>query len=134
MQRTNVEVIRELYDAFARGDVHAVLGRMDAGIEWIEAENFIYADNNPYVGPDAVAQGVFGRIHDEWDGFGATAEEYHDAGETIITRGRYDGRYKSTGRSIHAQFVHVWWLRDGKVTRFQQYVDTLQVARATAQE
>lgn len=134
MNGTNVEVIRGLYDAFARGDVLAVLGLMDAGIVWNEAENFPYADHNPYVGPEAVALGVFGRIVAEWEGFRVSVEEYHDAGETIIARGHYDGRHRGTGRSIHAQFAHVWWLRDGKIVRFQQHADTLQVARAMAPE
>lgn len=130
MNASNVEVVRGLYDAFARGDVLAVLGVMDAGIVWNEAENFPYADQNPYVGPEAVALGVFSRIVAEWEGFRVSVEEYHDAGETIIARGRYDGRHKGTGRTIHAQFAHVWWLRDGRIVRFQQHVDTLQVARA----
>lgn len=134
MTSTNIDVIRGLYDAFARGDVFAVLGVMDGAIEWNEAENFPYADRNPYVGPEAVAMGVFSRIAAEWNHFAATVEDYHDAGETIIARGRYTGRHKQTGRSIEAQFAHVWWLRDGKAVRFQQHVDTLQVARAMTPE
>jgi hypothetical protein len=35
---------------------------MDPSIEWNEAENFIYADRNPYVGPQAVLEGVFTRL------------------------------------------------------------------------
>ena len=54
----NVEVIRGAYDAFERGDVPAVLASMAPNIEWNEAENFPYADGNPYIGPDAVVGGV----------------------------------------------------------------------------
>ena len=32
-----------------------------------------------------------------------------------------------TGRSLDAQACHVWTLSNGKVTRFQQYVDTAQL-------
>lgn len=48
----------------------------------------------------------------------------------MIVFGRYQGKYARTGTSIDAQFVHAWWLRDGKVARFQQYTDTAQFARA----
>ena len=48
----------------------------------------------------------------------------------MISTGRYTGVYKAGGKSIDAQFAHFWTLRDGRVTRFQQYADTLQVARA----
>lgn len=36
-----------------------------------------------------------------------------------------------TGRTQKAQLVHVWRIADGKLIGFQQYVDTLQVARVT---
>jgi ketosteroid isomerase-like protein len=61
----SVRLIRSLYDAFARGDVPGVLACMSPGIVWNEAENFPYADGNPYVGPAAVAGGVFARCASE---------------------------------------------------------------------
>ena len=130
MSQQNVETVRSLYAAFAKGDVPTVLGVLAPDIEWREADNFIYADGNPYVGPNAVLQGVFLRLATEWDGFAANPEQFFDAGETVIVTGRYTGAYKATGKSVDAQFVHCWTLQDGKVIRFQQYADTLQVARA----
>ena len=131
MSQENVELIRGLYDAFARGDVADVMGRMSPDIEWNEAENFPYSDGNPYVGPGAIASGVFARCGSEWDGFAAVPEEFLDAGDTVVVLGRYTGTYKATGRPQNAQMVHVWRIRDGKAAGFQQYVDTLQVAQVT---
>ena len=131
MSQANVEIVKSLYGAFGRGDVPAVLAGLDAKVEWREAENFIYADGNPYIGPDAVLQGVFMRVGTEWDGFAATSERLLDAGDTVVSLGRYTGKYKATGKRIDAQFVHVFSLENGKVVRFQQYADTLQVAQAT---
>lgn len=128
----NLDVVNGIYEAFARGDVPAVLASFDPEIEWNEAENFPYADGNPYRGPEAVLEGVFARLGDEWDGFAVNVDEIHDAGDTIIARGRYRGTFKETGRGINAQFAHVWWLQDGKVTRFQQHADTAQVQQAMA--
>ncbi len=129
MSRANVEVIRSVYDAFAAGDVAGVLGRMSPDIRWIEAENFPYADRNPYIGPEAVLQGVFARCAGEWDGFSVKIEELLDAGDTVVALGRYGGVYKATGRAQHTQIAHVWRLRDGKAVAFQQHADTLHVAR-----
>jgi ketosteroid isomerase-like protein len=131
MSKENVALIRAIYDAFAAGDVAGVLGRMSPDIVWNEAENFPYADRNPYVGPDAVAGGVFARLGGEWDGFAATPEEFLDAGDTVVVTGRYLGAYKATGKSIRAQFVHMWSVASGKAVRFQQHTDTLQAARVT---
>jgi ketosteroid isomerase-like protein len=132
MSQENVSLIRGIYEGFAAGDVGAVLGAMSPEIVWNEAENFPYADGNPYVGPEAVAQGVFARCIGEWDGFAVTIDEILDAGDMIVALGHYSGSYKASGRPIHAQLAHVWRVKDGKAAMFQQYTDTLQVARAIA--
>jgi ketosteroid isomerase-like protein len=129
MSKENIALIKGIYDAFGKGDVPAVLGAMSPGIVWNEAENFPYADKNPYVGPDAIVQGVFMRLATEWDGFTVAPEEFLDAGDTIVVLGRYRGSYKATGKQQNTQMVHVWRVKDGKAAQFQQYADTLQVAR-----
>lgn len=131
MSQENAGLIRGMYEAFGRGDVPAVLGAMDPGIVWNEAEGFPYADKNPYVGPQAVLEGLFMRLGGEWDGFSVAPEEIHGAGDVVLATGRYRGTFKKTGKAIDAQFAHVWKLRAGKVVGFQQYTDTLQAARAT---
>jgi len=130
MSETNVALVRSIYDGFAAGDVGAVLGAMSPDIVWNEAENFLYADGNPYVGPQAIAEGVFARCIGEWDGFAASVDEILDAGDTIVALGRYHGASKATGIAMNAQFAHVWRIADGKAAAFQQYTDTLQAARA----
>lgn len=131
MSTTNVGLINSAYAAFAKGDVPSVIGTMSPNIVWMEAENFPYADHNPYVGPDAIVGGVFTRLATEWDGFAVKLEDVLDAGDHVVTRGRYTGAYKATGKPINAQFAHVWKIVDGKVSSFQQYVDTLHIERAT---
>ncbi len=126
----NADVIKELYDNFAAGDVPAVLGAMDPNIEWIEADNFYMSDRNPYHGPDAIADGIFTRIVSDVANFGAHPERITDAGDTVVVEGRYKGTVKATGIDVDAQFAHVWGLSDGKITSFQQYTDTAQWAKA----
>ena len=130
MSDENKRTIRGMYDAFRRGDIPAVLSALDPEVEWLEAESFIYADGNPYVGPQAVLSGVFARIGAEWEGFSVSPDEVLDAGETIVGRGYYAGRFRKTGRDVRAQFAHVFEFRDGKVVKFQQYTDTAQFREA----
>lgn len=130
MSAENIALVRAIYDAFAAGDVAGVLGRMSPQIVWNEAENFPYADGNPYRGPEAVAGGVFARCIGEWDGFAVAPEEFLDAGNTVVVLGRYQGVNKASGRAMNPQLVHVWRIAGGQVAAFQQYADTLAVARA----
>lgn len=120
------DIVRGLYDAFAKGDMPRVLGAFDPKIEWWEAEGFLYADGNPYIGPQSVAEGVFQRIVSDVEDFTVVPEKVIDGGDTVVVEGRYKGKMKSTGTPVDAQFAHVYELRGGKIIRFQQYTDTGQ--------
>jgi ketosteroid isomerase-like protein len=126
----NIEPVRALYAAFAQGDMHAALATMAPDIIWNEAENYPYADRNPYVGPEAVLHGVFARIGGDWENFAAVSDEIIDGGDTVVSLGHYAGTYKSTGKPMRAQFAHVFRVKNGKIAAFQQYADTLGTARA----
>jgi uncharacterized protein len=127
---SNADPVKALYAAFAKGDMPAALATMAPDIVWNEAENYPYADRNPYVGPEAVLHGVFARIGGDWEGFAATPDEFIDGGDTIVSLGHYTGAFKATGKPMRAQFAHVCRVKDGKITRFQQYADTLGTAVA----
>lgn len=132
MSQDNVEVIRRMYESLSEGDVTTVLGQMHQDIEWREAENFIYADRNPYRGPQAVLEGVFMRLASGWANFSVMPEEWLNAGNHVVVLGTYTGRHKETGREVRAQFAHIWGVAHGRVVRFQQYTDTKQFADAVA--
>lgn len=127
----NVEIVQGMYDAFAAGDAAAVLAKMSPDIVWNEAESNSLADGNPYRGPQAVAEGIFARIGQEWETFTLTDQTLYGVGEDmVLVTGRYQGKHAVTGKTIDAQHVHIWWFEDGLVNRFQQYVDTKQLAEA----
>jgi|SRR5947209_678618 len=130
MGKSNLDIVQGIYDAFSRGDIGAVMAAMTSNIVWNEAENFPYADRNPYVGPEAIVQGVFARIGAEWDGFAVVIDEILGCDYKVVALGRYKGTVRRTGKPVNAQIVHVWTVENGKASRFQQYADTLQVARA----
>ena len=125
---SNVNAVQGVYEAFARGDVPAVLGFLDDDIAWTEAEGFPYGGT--YNGPNAVLEGVFMRLGGEWDGFTAAPAEFIDGGDTVVVLGQYSGTYKATGKSFQANFAHVWKISGGKAVSFVQYTDTLIIQRA----
>lgn len=133
MESKNVSIIDGLYKAFAVGNIPTVLGSMDSNIVWNEAESNAYADGNPYLGPNAVLNGVFGRIMQEHEYFNLKDielnEMHHDK---VLATLRYDAKFKN-GKSYNAQVAHFWTLKDGKVIAFQQYVDTKKLHEAMPQ-
>jgi ketosteroid isomerase-like protein len=126
---SNVQLIRDAYEAFGRGDIATVLGMMDPGIEWREAEGNPYQPSGEaWKGPDAIVQNLFMKIGADFEGsFVIQPKEFHDGGDTVIVEGRYIGTNKDTGKNLDAQMCHVFKIRGGKITSFQQFVDTAQM-------
>jgi ketosteroid isomerase-like protein len=122
------DTVRQLYAAFARGDVPAVLGALASDVRWTEADGFPHGGT--YIGPDAVLPNVFMTLNAERDRFAAVAQEFVADAGTVVVLGDYSGTCKATGRSFSAPFAHVWTLRDGKVATFRQHTDTAIVQRA----
>jgi uncharacterized protein len=124
----NVQILKGVYEAAERDDIPSVLAAFDPGIEWREAEGHPYQpDGTAWVGVDTVRRNLFMNLDAEWDGFTVSPVEFHDAGDTVVVECRYSGVHNTTGKTLDAQACHVWKLSDGKVTSFQQYVDTAQL-------
>ena len=127
----NVTVVKNIYEAFGRGDIPTVLGSMSPDIRWHEAEGNPYMPSGEaWVGHDALVKHLFTRIGAEWDGFAIHIKSMYGAGDHVIVEVRYSGTYKPTGKSIDAQACHVWDVKHGKVIKFQQYADTAQLQTA----
>ncbi len=130
----NIEIINSVYNAFSTGDMPTVLGAMHPKIEWKEAESNSLADGNPYIGPDAVLQGVFARLGERHEYFGLKDIALHGMdGNKVLATLRYDAKVKASGKAYNAQAAHLWTLdKEGKITAFQQFVDTRKLAEAGA--
>ena len=126
-----LEIVQQFYAAVGTGDMDKAASLMADDIRWLEAENFPLADRNPYVGPQAVIEGVFARLGDEVDDFGLAPERFIADETGVVMEGRYTGTGKATGKPFNPQIAHIWTVEDGKITSYQQHVDTLAVAIAT---
>jgi ketosteroid isomerase-like protein len=125
---SNVEIISGLYESFAAGDVPAVLGTMDPEIRWHEAEGNPYMPSGEaLIGPEAVLNNLFMKLGEDWDGFSVHPHTYHAAGDVVVVEARYSGTHNTTGKDLDAQVCHVWTVKDGRIAKFQQYVDTARL-------
>ena len=132
MSEQNVQAIRGLYDAFNRGDLETLERGFAREFVWNEAENSLYCGGNPYRNFAAVRDGVFAPTRRDFDQFRVDVEQLLDAGDHLVTTGRYRGKSRATGQSMATQFCHVLHLDlHGRVDRIQEYADTLDEARVT---
>lgn len=122
MTINNVDLVAGVYAAFGRGDVPKVLGAMHPQIQWTETAGFKYG--GIYRSPQAVLENVFARIAVEFESFSVEVERLIDAGNVVVMQGHYGAKGKATGKSVRAAVAHILEISDGKIVRFDQYVDS----------
>ena len=76
-----------------------------------------------------MANDVFARIPENFEQFRADAEEFIDAANYLAVARHFHGSSKSGG-ALGVPFVHLWRMRDGKATAFENLVDQSAWAQA----
>ena len=129
---SNAQTIQAAYAAFANNDPSVLFGAMAPDIQWQEAQGNPLADRNPYVGAQAVGDGVFGRLLAAIDNFSAVPDRFVDGGDDVIVLGHYGGTMKHSGAKLDAPFCHVYHFKGDRIVSFQQYTDSAQWAKLMA--
>lgn len=124
VNQSNVELMRETYEAFNERDLESVLEVFDEDLEWVEPEGWPYGGT--YHGPDEVVEDVFKPALSDNEDFEVALDRVIDSGETVVVVGAYRGTVAETGNSFDLPFAHVYDMKDGHVTRAQIYTDTAQ--------
>ena len=132
MSEDNVAVVRGLYEAFAKGDIDAVLAGFDENIEWNESQGMPYGGR--YNGPEAVAENIFAPITNDFDEFSVEPERFLADGELVVVLLTYRGKGKESGNELLMPAAHTWIVRDGKVAKFQQLADSAIMNEALGTE
>jgi uncharacterized protein len=120
VSQENVELARQTYDAFNRGDLDLVLGAFDADVEVHDPPEM--PDAAVHRGHDAVRRD-WQRTFDSFEEFSIEVEECQDLGEDLLVLLRYRGRGRGSGVSVDAQLAHLLTIRDGKLVRMRQFMD-----------
>ena len=129
----NVAIVEALYDAIDRDDHPAIHQLVDPDLSWEVLKN--YPEGGVYRGADAVFEGdgFFPTLYTTFDSWHTLRDEHLDAGEQVVTLGRYQGRVIANGHHVDVPFAHTWTLRNGRITRMRQFTDTAEFVAAMAQ-
>jgi len=123
---TPTETVRDFYARLSVGDATGALGLMAPDIEW----HTMWHYKVDGLGPQRVAEGLFKPLMAEWSTFALEADMFVAEGDTVVSLGRFTGVHGSSGKSVDAAYAHLWQVRDGRIQRFRQYIDTLAINEA----
>jgi uncharacterized protein len=123
------QVVRDLYAAFERRDVGAVLRAFHSDIEVFQTE--VLPWGGTYRGTMGAAS-FFQKLAASVD-VTVTAEDFFEAGNTVVATARTRGRVRSNDVRFDLRSVHVWTIRGGKAVGIQFYFDTPAMLAALEQ-
>ena len=137
MSQENVEIVRASWEAWSQGDIDALFDFYDPAIEW-DMTHSLVPDMGVYHGHEGVRE-----FFREWWAFfadyDAEPEEFIDADESVIVRGRHGGRGRAStvgGVEMPAyyaelpRFWQVYRLRGGRAVRVEIYRDEAEALEA----
>jgi ketosteroid isomerase-like protein len=125
MTMNNVDFVKGVYAAFGAGDIPKVLGSMHPQIQWTQTAGYKFC--GVYGSPQAVLENVFAKIPVGYESFSIEVERLIDGGNVVVMQGHYVAKGKATGESGRAVVAHVIEISDGKIVRFDQYVDSATI-------
>jgi ketosteroid isomerase-like protein len=120
MSQQNVEVVRQVCDAFAAGDSDTVSALVVPEVEWDFTHADTWLEEKIYRGYEGIAE-FFANWIGEWDDYRFEVEDIIDAGDRVVAIVRDEGRGKSSGIKLERRHAEVWSVRDEKVIRIELY-------------
>ena len=129
-EQDNVRTVQEAYAAFGRGDIAALLAMLDEGVEWVTPGP---PEVMPTAGTRRGREGVaefFSTLAETDDIEVFEPQEFIARGDKVVAIIKCRTRLKATGRAVDDELVHIFTVRDGRVTRFREYFDTAAAVEA----
>jgi ketosteroid isomerase-like protein len=125
LSRESVDVVRECFQAYLRGDAESALGAFDLNVQF---DMTIRPDGQIYHGPQGVSKAMR-----EWAGafqqLTLEADEFLDAGDHVLIFGQQIGRARD-GLEVKRPFFHLVTVHNGRIVHWKAYVDLDQALDA----
>jgi ketosteroid isomerase-like protein len=118
MSKENVEIVRDGWAAFNKGDYDACLAFIDPSIEWWPASDELIIE--PYRGHDGYAR-LFAETHEGVPDIQAEIEELFVVSDQVVACLRFWGRGRESGAPVEVRETQVARLRDGKIIEVHEY-------------
>ena len=131
-EQENIQLVRNAYDSFKRGDIAAVISSLADDIKWVTpGPPEVFPMAGTWNGHDGVMQ-FFSKLDGAEEIQMFEPGDFLADGERVVAFVKFGGKVKSTGISFTSDLVHIFTIRNGKVNEFQEYYDTAAALTAYA--
>ena len=125
----NSQVVKDFFAAIGSGDKQRLLSLVAEDIEWI-----VPGEDWPLAGTHRGHAGladVLQKASDEVEMTYPEPPEYVAQGDRVMVVGVATGKIKATNKPFKDDWVFAITVRNGKVTKIREYIDTQALARAS---
>ena len=128
MSQQNVEVVRDAFDAFTRGDIKGVLRFCDENILITQPQELPGASRQQR-GHGGVLE-AFGIWPEQWDDYQVQILRMADLGDCVVVTTQTGGRGKQSGVEVEMDFSFVFTVRDERIVEMQIFMQEDQALEA----
>src|SRR5262249_25426556 len=128
-EKENIQILKDAYAAFTRGDIAAVMKTFASDIDWHTPG----PKEAPYAGRregNGEVQRFFAQVGENVEFSQFEPREYFAQGDRVVVLGHYAGKIKSTGKPFDAEWAMAWTMRGGKAVKYHEYTDTQAIGAA----
>ncbi|HEX2643850.1 MAG TPA: nuclear transport factor 2 family protein [Thermoanaerobaculia bacterium] len=118
-RRSNVEIIRQLYDALRRRDLDEIFGLFAPDVEIDQSIEVPWGGH--YKGPEGY-KAFFGKLTQAITSTVALGA-FIDSGDHVVVLGRTQGTVNANGARFDVPVAHVWHVENGLVVKARFYID-----------
>ena len=128
-EQQNTGLVQQAYDYFQSGDIPTLLGLLSEDVKWLIPGPERVPTSGNWHGREQVGR-FFQTLSDTLEVQQFEPREFVAQDEKVVALGHYVWHVKSTGGEWESDFAHVFTVRGGTVTRFQEYTDNTALANA----
>ncbi|WP_119275299.1 nuclear transport factor 2 family protein [Taklimakanibacter deserti] len=130
MSAANIAFVKSLYAAFGRGDIKTVIAGLAPDVDWfVNGRHKDYPILGSWKGQASVQQ-LFASVAEQQETIEFSPMEFFAADDRVCVLGHYAWKIRKTGRSVAADWAHIFTIGSGKVVKFREFTDTAQFAEA----
>jgi uncharacterized protein len=123
-EQQNLQLVQEFYSAFQQGNAAGVLSTFADDVDWfIPGPKDIISLAGQRQGREQIAQ-FLAKLAQMQDPEQFELREFVAQGDKAVALEHYQWRIKSTGRSYESDWVHAFTIHEGKISKFEEYLDT----------
>jgi ketosteroid isomerase-like protein len=128
----NVGIVKKWFEAISRGDKEGLLALSAEDFEWtIPGEGWPLAGKHR---GHAELAAVLQKASEEIETTFPTPPEFVAQGDRVLVVGIATGKIKATNKPFKDDWVFDITVRNGKLTKIREYIDTQALARASQRD